>query len=75
MKISEKHNKEDQSASFLQYSGLAFEMLAFILLGVFGGVKLDEYMQSEKPVFTIIGSLLGCIFSMVIIVLKLTKNK
>ena len=50
-------NKLGQAA---RYSGLAFEMFAIILAAVFGGIKLDENLQTT-PVFTAILSLLGVV--------------
>jgi hypothetical protein len=34
-------------------------MIAFILIGVFGGIKLDKWLKLEFPVFTVILSLAG----------------
>jgi hypothetical protein len=34
-------------------------MIAFILIGVFGGIKLDQWLKFEFPVFTILLSLAG----------------
>jgi F0F1-type ATP synthase assembly protein I len=44
---------------FGKYSGLAFQMIAIILVTTWGGIKLDKLMGFNKPVFTIILSLLG----------------
>lgn len=44
---------------FARYSGMAFQMIGIILLTTWGGVKLDELLKFETPVFTIILSLLG----------------
>ena len=44
---------------FGRYSGLAFQMVALILLPTLGGVKLDKLTGWKTPVFTIILSLLG----------------
>lgn len=38
-------------------------MLAIILLGVFGGIKLDQWLKLELPVFTVILSILSVIFA------------
>ena len=42
-----------------KYSGIAFQMVAIIALTTWGGIKLDKLAGFEKPVFTIILSLLG----------------
>jgi F0F1-type ATP synthase assembly protein I len=44
---------------FGRYSGLAFQMVALILLPTLGGVELDKLTGWQTPVFTIILSLLG----------------
>ncbi len=39
-------------------------MIAIILVGVFGGIKLDELVKWEFPVFTLVFTLLAVIGSM-----------
>jgi len=51
---------------FGKYSGLAFEMIAIILLATLGGVKLDEHTGWKIPVFTIIFSLSGVFIALYI---------
>jgi F0F1-type ATP synthase assembly protein I len=38
-------------------------MLAIILIGVFGGVKLDQWLELKAPVFTVILSILSVILA------------
>jgi F0F1-type ATP synthase assembly protein I len=44
---------------FTRYSGIAFQMIGIILVTTWGGIKLDKLTGTNKPVFTIILSLLG----------------
>jgi ATP synthase protein I len=44
---------------FAKYSGIAFQMLGIILVTTWGGTKLDKMTDFDRPVFTIILSLLG----------------
>lgn len=44
---------------FARYSGMAFQMVAIILVTTFGGIELDKLTKSEFPLFTIVLSLLG----------------
>jgi hypothetical protein len=39
-------------------------MIAIILVGVFGGIKLDELVKWEFPVFTLVLTLLAVFASM-----------
>lgn len=47
--------------SYIKYAGLGFEILACMLLFVGGGYALDQWLQPEKPWFTLGFSLLGCV--------------
>ena len=40
--------------NYARYSSIAFQMLVIILLGVFGGLKLDQWLKLKTPVFTVI---------------------
>lgn len=80
-----KKNKKDRSDSFekrknqttslAKYSGLAFQMIAIILLVLFGGYKLDGYMENEFPLFTIIGAFGGVVLSLYFALKDLLRNK
>jgi hypothetical protein len=55
--IPDKEQK--QLPGYARYSSLAFQMFAIIGAGIFGGVKLDQWLQLKFPVFTLILSLLS----------------
>ncbi len=44
---------------FIQYSSIGFQMLIIILVGVFGGVKLDQLVDLRFPVFTVLLSIIS----------------
>jgi len=48
-------------------------MLAIILVGVFGGMKLDQIISWDFPVFTVVLSILGVFGSMFFAVKDLLK--
>jgi hypothetical protein len=52
--------KRKQLNSYLKYSAMSFQMAAIVLLLTWGGIKLDEHLDT-KPVFTLI----LCLFSIV----------
>jgi F0F1-type ATP synthase assembly protein I len=54
---------------FGRYSGMAFQMIAIILVTTWGGVQLDKLTKFHTPVFTIILSLLG-VFAAIYTALK-----
>ncbi len=59
--IKKPNNKAYKNTinNIAKYSGISFQMLAIILLFVFAGKELDKYVEWEKPVFTLLLSLLG----------------
>ncbi|MFH1321533.1 MAG: AtpZ/AtpI family protein [Bacteroidota bacterium] len=58
---------------YAKYSALAFQMIAIILLGLFGGIKLDEYLNLEFPAFTLTLTLLGLAFALYYLIKQVTK--
>ena len=58
-KKNRKNTENKGIRDFARYSGIAFQMIGIILVTTWGGVQLDKLTRYEKPVFTIILSLLG----------------
>jgi len=52
-----------QLNDYVKYSTIAFQMIAIVLIGVFGGIKLDEVIAIDFPVFTFVFSILSVIFA------------
>ncbi|PKP25743.1 MAG: ATPase F0F1, partial [Bacteroidetes bacterium HGW-Bacteroidetes-22] len=50
-------------------------MLAVILLFVFGGYKLDQWLEWKFPLFTVLGSITGVGMSIYIAVKDLLRKK
>ncbi len=66
--MSEKNLKNQEKtakslSNYAKYSSLAFQMIAIILIGVFGGIKLDRWLEFRFPVFTVVLSLLATGFA------------
>lgn len=40
--------------NYAKYSAIGFQMAAIILLGLWGGMKLDEYFEFSAPIFTVV---------------------
>jgi len=66
-----KNNNKDQGQkakeqlnNFAQFTGIGFQMLITIGLGVFAGVKLDEYYPNQYSVFTIVLSFVAIAISL-----------
>jgi hypothetical protein len=60
--------------SVLKYSSLATQMALTIGLGVWGGRKLDIYFQNEKPMLTLVFSILGLAVSLYVVIRSVSKK-
>lgn len=56
--MSSRNDNLKNVNNFAKFSGIAFEMLGIIVLGVWGGLKLDAWLDT-KPLLTVILSLGG----------------
>jgi len=61
--------KKRQLNSYARYSGMGLQMLTIILIGVFGGYKLDEWLHTG-PLLIILFSVLSVILS----IYSVTRN-
>lgn len=54
MKDQKKPEKpREKTDNFIRYSGLAFEMIAIMAVGVFAGYKIDGWLDLSFPAFTL----------------------
>jgi F0F1-type ATP synthase assembly protein I len=65
--------KSDQPNNYLKYSGIAFQMIATILLGAWGGIALDDYFKVESHLFTVVMMLVSVVASMYFVIRSLMK--
>ncbi|WP_343031382.1 AtpZ/AtpI family protein [Xanthovirga aplysinae] len=70
-KVKQTQKQFDQ---YLRYSGLAFQMMATISIGVWGGIKIDEWMGNEFPIFTVVFSLLAIVGAIVSVIKSLPEE-
>ncbi len=61
--------------NYARYSAIAFEMLAIILLGVFVGLKLDEWLNWYPPLLTVLMSLASVIIAIYLVTKDLIKKQ
>ena len=64
----------EKTTSLVEYSGIAFQMLGTIGLGVYAGLKLDEWQQNRRPIWTIVLSLTAIGASLYLFIRQLTKK-
>lgn len=70
-----KKKKENPLIFYAKYSSLAFQMIAIILAGAFGGRALDSWIELEFPVFTVSLTILFVIGATIYGMRELFKQK
>ncbi|MBO7497438.1 MAG: AtpZ/AtpI family protein [Salinivirgaceae bacterium] len=65
-------NLKNNLDNYAKFSGVAFEMLGIIFLGVWGGIKLDACLNI-KPLFTVVLSLVAVAAAMYLIIVRTRK--
>ncbi len=60
---------------YMAFTSMAFEMIAAILIGVFIGMKADEYFETNSKILTAIFSLLGVVASTWLVLKKILNMK
>jgi len=53
---------------------MALQMIAIIGVGTFIGYQLDEYYETEKPLFTVGFSLVSVLIAIFVIIRQLLSN-
>jgi F0F1-type ATP synthase assembly protein I len=69
------NQKKNYLNNYARYSSIAFQMLAIILLGVFGGYKLDKWLDMSFPIFTLLLSIISVVVAIYSVVKDLLNNK
>ncbi len=74
-KENPQNRKKQPLTDYGKYAGMAFQMGVTIALGVWGGLKLDEYFGLKKfPAFTLSLSLLSIAGSIYFVIKDLLKK-
>lgn len=73
MKQQDQKEEKNKLKAYAKYSNMAFQMIAIILIGTYGGIKLDDYLAWDIPVFSILFSLLSVIIAIYISIKDVLK--
>ena len=73
-KENQKENVKKSANAFVRYSGMAFQMIAVLLVAAYSGQWLDKHYQNEQPWFTLVLLLIGVTASMYLIIKTVTRN-
>ena len=73
-KKSQNSKPPDNLNQYSRYTGMAFQMIAAILLGLWIGMKIDDVMGNKTPVFAAITTLVFLLATLFLIIRSLTKS-
>ncbi|MFH1005143.1 MAG: AtpZ/AtpI family protein [Bacteroidota bacterium] len=74
-KENPQSKKKQSLANYSKYSAIAFQMGAIIGVGVFCGIKLDEYFGLKKfPLFTLLLSFSSVVLSVYYMIKDLMRK-
>jgi len=65
--------KKERLNNYARFSGVGFQMLATIGVGVWGGIKLDNNYPNNYQVFTVICSLISIGVALYLVIKQVTK--
>jgi len=68
-------NKKRNLNDFARYSNMGFQMLAIILIGVFAGYKLDQWLVMKFKLFTILFTIFSVFIALYHAIKDLLNNK
>ena len=63
MKLKNQPRELKKLNDIAKYSGMAFQMLIIIGIGVLGGIKIDDWLHMRFPLFTVVLSLAAVILA------------
>ena len=68
------HNQKQRERlnAFARFSGIGFQMIIIIGLGVYGGVKLDQSYPNKYSIFSVICSLLAIGIALYFVIKQVT---
>ncbi len=69
------HRNRESLNNYTKYSGIAFQMAIIILIGVVSGIRMDKWLQTSRPLFTALFSLLGVVLAIYIVIKDLIHKK
>ena len=71
---NQKETNRKSANVFMRYSGMAFQMIAVLLVAAYSGQWLDNHYQNEQPWFTLVLLLIGVTASMYLIIKTVTRQ-
>ena len=59
--------------AYAKYSSISIQMALIIIIGAFGGKKLDVFLNLDFPIFTLALSILGVVIAVYIAIKDIIK--
>jgi hypothetical protein len=69
-----KRPKKRPLNQFLKFSNIAIQMGVIIALGTYAGHSIDQYLQKDFPLFTLLLSLASVLGALLYIIKEVTRH-
>ena len=66
--------EQKAAKTYMKYSGMAFQMVAYIIVGILLGKQLDKYFETDRPYLTALCAILFLTAYFVKLVTDLSKK-
>ncbi len=73
LKVKLKNPKKSLN-DYAKYSSISIQMVVIILIGAFTGVKLDEWITTETPIFTLLFTVLAVVLAIYYVIKDLIRK-
>lgn len=73
-KDSKKLLDQKAAKNYMKYSGMAFQMVAYIIVGILLGKQLDKYFETERPFLTALCAILFLVAYFIKLVSDLSRK-
>ena len=72
--LNKNNSSKKPFDAYAKYSGIAFKMGITIFIGVYGGLKLDAYFETQKAYFTAALALIFTLIAVYSVIKDVTKH-
>ena len=72
--LKPKKKQPEGKSDGMRWAGMGVQMVIYIGIFVFAGVKLDQWMHTSKPWFTLGLSVTGVVFTMVYMIRSFLRD-
>jgi F0F1-type ATP synthase assembly protein I len=67
--------EQKAAKNYMKYSGMAFQIAAYVIVGILIGKQLDKYFATTRPIFTALGAVLFLVAYLIKLIADVNSGK